>query len=138
MWCFRAILAAALLFGMAVSLGACGEQEISDIPAEQAIRAAIDPEGGGFAEIKGKTVRWQGQVTEARQTFEDDYMEVATLYVDLDGDGGAEGADVQFQISPDDREDFQPGQSVSFTATIREVAKDGDRPLLVMKLRAIE
>ncbi|MDX1711732.1 MAG: hypothetical protein R3316_11420 [Rhodovibrionaceae bacterium] len=137
MWSKRAAFAAGLLLTAALFLAGCGEEEqAADIAPDTAIQAARNPSGEEFAGMKGKVVNWQGEVIEARRTFEDDYVEVATLFVDLDD--SVEGADARFQISADDRENYQPGQTVRFTAKIREVQKEDGRPILVLQLREIE
>lgn len=126
-----AAAALAVVFGLA----ACDGGEVSDITYDQVRAEAGDSAAfvDYFDGIKGKKVAWRGTVVAAQRVFEDDYVEAGLLQVDLDG-AAAGQADASFAIAASRVAEFAAGQTVEFTAVLREYElRDGH---LLLKLEA--
>jgi hypothetical protein len=139
----RVLVAAGLVAsGLAVA-GCDGGQAPSNV-AYPEVRAAVDGgDAAAFDRYKGETVRWTGQVVEARRRFGDDYAEEGVLFVDMDE--SAESAatdlepDVTFLIPPSKVPEMTAGEPVTFVAVVREVERGatGER-LLRLELKDLE
>lgn len=90
-----------------------------------------------FKDIRGKTVAWNGHVVEVVMETEDDYMRSAFAMVDMDGGGAGAKPDLRFKVSLDDAPRLTPGTPIAFTATLREVRREGGAPVIQMELRKL-
>ena len=138
----RVVVLAILLCGV-LGLTACGDGgEVSDIQFSD-IRVAMDGDEAAFITyfdtIKGKSVRWTGQVVESIRQYGDDYIEEGVLTVDMDSPGqGTGAADVRFSIPVSKIDTFEPGQPVTYVAVIREFEQGDNGPILKLELKDFE
>ena len=143
----RAVVVAGLAAVGLVSGGflfvACdGAEEPSNIVYPD-VRAAMEGDPAALDAYKGETVRWTGQVAEARRQFGDDYAEEGVLLVDMDAPRDATGQDpepdVSLLIPPSRVPELTPGQPVTFVGVIRETERGarGER-LLRLELKSLE
>lgn len=123
-----------LLLGGLVA--ACDDATVSELgPSE--VRVAIADAADPVAALKpyaGTRVRWSGTVVAVEKSYEDDFVEVARVLVDLDqAAAGAGVADVAFGIKPSAAGALQPGESVTFVGKIRELDRSTTPPLILME-----
>ena len=124
-------------------LAACdGAEEPSNV-AYPDVRAAMTGDAAAFDAYKGETVRWTGQVAEARRQFGDDYAEEGVLLVDMDAPRDATGQepepDVSLLIPPSRVPELTPGQPVTFVGVIREIQRGGrGERLLRLEFKSLE
>jgi hypothetical protein len=136
-----------LRFGIGLDLAliaslvsACGEPEVSNLTYAEVRDAAQGKDAAAyritFRDVRGTRVAWNGRVVEIKTEHGDDFVEISTLVVDLDG--AAPEEDAILQVSASTAEDKAPGQEVSFTALIQDFGWANQRPLLRLEVRDIE
>jgi hypothetical protein len=131
-------LAAGLL-----GLAACGEAEVSDVSYAQVRQAAASGDQESFrqffSELRGERVGWSGRVVEVKQEHGDDYAEIHTLLVDLDGEqGGTTDGDASFRISAAMAEEMFPGREVKLTGRIEDYDWSAKGPILRLEAQRVE
>jgi starvation-inducible outer membrane lipoprotein len=118
-------------------VGACGEPEVSDLTYAEVRDAAQGKDAAAYRiTFRGKRVAWSGRVVEVKTEHGDDFVEISTLVVDLDG--AAPEEDAILQVSASTAEDKAPGQEVTFTALIQNFEWQDQRPLLRLEVGDIE
>jgi starvation-inducible outer membrane lipoprotein len=133
-------LAAALTLGLA----ACGDSgSASDLSYAQVQRAAAGGDQARFRDwfqdVQGQRVAWNGRVVEVAKEHGDDFVEITTLIIDLDGDrGGTTDGDVRLPVSQALADNMYPGREVSFTGRIEDFDWTARRPVLRLEAQRIE
>jgi hypothetical protein len=108
-------LAATLLAGLA----GCGDSgEVSKLSYADVKQAAAAGDQASFRsffrDLRGQRVAWRGRVVEVAKEHGDDFVEITTLVVDLDGDsGGTTDGDARFPISASLADEMIPGREVA-------------------------
>ncbi|MBI1207800.1 MAG: hypothetical protein GC191_10985 [Azospirillum sp.] len=128
----KRMLTAIAAAAIAAGISGCGEDKISNLTFSDIAAKAKSGDESAFVSyfktISGQKVKWQGTVVEVAKEFEDDYVEVNYLLIDLDGDtSGQYPAEVKFRIAKSKSSGFKPDQKVSFVAALRETQwRDGN------------
>jgi len=112
-------------------LAACDDGTVSDLD-DRTVRNAVTEASDPVAALKpyvGMRVRWSGTVLGVEKSFEDDFIEVARVLIDLDEPklGEPAVADVSFSIPPDTADDLPRDRPITFVGKIRELDR-GVRP----------
>lgn len=120
-----------------ILLSACGDETISDLGYRE-VRAALTESDDPVAALKpfaGTRVRWSGTVVRVEKSFEDDFVEVARVLVDLDQQDPSAPvvADVAFGVSPKRAADLPPGHRITFVGKIRELEQGASPPRLLLE-----
>ena len=134
-------LARSVLLALALALVACGEEPVSEVSIEgllqQAAAGDIAAFKAAFDEVKGEKIAWTGAVVESQRQFGDEFVEEGLLVVDVDPAGTPPVAETRFKIPPSRINDFKPGQTVKFTAIIREFDLTGGPLMLTLEMKEL-
>ena len=125
---------------IAVSAGACGEQEASNLTYAEVRDAAQGKDAAAyrsyFRDVKGQRIAWSGQVVEVKTEHGDEFVEVSALVVDLDD--AAPKEDAVFQVSASTAEARAPGREEKFTGSLQDFEWTNQRPLLRLDVQDVE
>lgn len=130
-------LSLAVIAGLA---SACGEPEVSGLTYADVSAAAQAKDAAAyrsyFSNIKGERVAWSGRVVEVLTEHGDDFMEVNSVVVDLDG--AAPEEDAILQVSASTAEGMTGGQDIKFTGIIQDFEWADQRPILRLEAKDVE
>ena len=130
--------------GLALALAAaCGQPKVSNLSYATVAAAAKGRDEAAFRswfqDIKGQRVAWSGRVVEVRKEHGEEFVELTTLAVDLDGlNGGTTDPDVVFPVSASLANGLIAGSEVRFTGSIEDFDWVDRRPVLRLDVKQVQ